>query len=174
MWVGQIAACFASVTFVSQFYTTKIIDWGHLVLPVISSVIPHVTAGALTVVALITPGIDSMRILTEVYAPAMFIKSILIAVTILPDANPECTTLHPLKCLTRNDMLPSGHMIAAYCAALALRHPLANVVMLFTSVCLVASRMHYTVDCVLAIVLCYLLNRNSLLFECSKDKLCVF
>lgn len=169
MWVAQILSCFASVTFVSQFYTTKIIDWGHLYLPSISSSIPHVAAGVLTVVALVAPGIDSMRILTQVYAPAMFIKSILIAVTILPDANPECTSLHPLKCLTRNDMLPSGHMIAAYCAALALKTPYANATMLFTAVTLVASRMHYTVDCVLAVVLCHLLNRISLL-ECSKGK----
>ena len=165
MWVAQIAACFASVSFVSRFYTTKIIDWGHLALPIISSVIPHVTAGVLTAVALVNPGVESMRILTRVYAPAMFIKSILISVTILPDANPECTSLHPLKCLTRNDMLPSGHMIAAYCAALALNHPFANGLATLTAVCLVASRMHYTVDCVLAVVLCYLLNKNS---KCVK------
>ena len=173
MWVAQIVSCFASVSFVSRFYTTTIIDWGHLVLPVISSVVPHVTAGALTIYALIKPRLDSMRVLTQVYAPAMFIKSILISVTILPDANPECTTLHPLKCLTRNDMLPSGHMIAAYCAALAINHPYANILTTLTAVCLVASRMHYTVDCVLAVVLCYLLNRNSTLAckveECVKD-----
>lgn len=166
-WVAQIAAYVASVSFVSQFYTTTIIDWGHLVLPTISSFIPHVTAGALTIVALVRPTVDSMRILTQVYAPAMFIKSMLISVTLLPDANPECTSLHPLKCLTRNDMLPSGHMIAAYCAALALHHPFADVLAVLTAVCLVASRMHYTVDCVLAVVLCYLLNKNS---KCVKDR----
>jgi hypothetical protein len=48
-----------------------------------------------------------------------------------------------------------------------LNTPYANATMLFTAVTLVASRMHYTVDCVLAVVLCHLLNRISLL-ECSK------
>ena len=161
-WVAQIAAYVASVSFVSQFYTTTIIDWGHLVLPTISSFIPHVTAGALTIVALVRPTVDSMRILTQVYAPAMFIKSMLISVTLLPDANPECTSLHPLKCLTRNDMLPSGHMILAYCASLALGTQLSVFAATLTGICLVASRMHYCVDVILAVVLCRLLGRRKI------------
>ena len=154
----SILACVASVYFVSQFSTTTIIDWGHVYLPPIPSFIPHVLAGGLGAASLFTSKIR--RVVTDVYAPAMLIKAILIPFTILPDANPDCSTLHPLKCLTRNDMLPSGHMIIAYCASLAIGTHMSKFAAIVTGVCLIASRMHYCVDILLALVLCRLLDNG--------------
>lgn len=69
--------------------------------------------------------------------------------TILPDSNPQCKTWHPYYCLTRNDMLPSGHMIIACCSALCL--PVwGKLVAGATGVLLVASRMHFSVDVILS------------------------
>lgn len=158
--LASIAACVASVYFVSQFSTKTIIDLGHTFLPFIPSVIPHVLAGGLAALAIITPQTPrTVSVFVNIYAPAMLIKALLIPFTILPDANPDCTQLHPLKCLTRNDMLPSGHMILAYCASLALGTHMSTFAAVLTGICLVASRMHYCVDIILAVVLCRLLEK---------------
>ena len=161
LWVIQLVTCFASVSFVSQYFTLKIIDFGHNFLPTIPSEIPHVLAGVLVASAcFFAPKKEKISILQNVYAPAMFIKASLIPWTILPDANPACSQLSTLGCLTRNDMLPSGHMIAAMCAAAAINHNLAYLAAVTTGIMLVASRMHYTVDVVLAIWICHLLHAS--------------
>jgi hypothetical protein len=159
MWaIAQIVTCIASLAFCTfHNVQTKPKDYGHLLLAHISTAIPHALTYGLVAAALLG-GNNLMHVFTNVYAPAMFIKATLMPLTILPDANPQCVEWHPIHCLTRNDMLPSGHMILALCAALTL-HPCFMVIAGITGVCIVASRMHYSVDVILSSWIIFLLNK---------------
>jgi len=160
--IFQILAGIASVIWTSSHSTSKIIDYAHEYLPVLPSEIPHILCGSLAVGAFYWARDETFKIITQVYAPAMFIKATLIPITIVPDANPLCTQLHPLNCLTRNDMLPSGHMLIAISAAMALKTYWAYTLATLGGIALVASRMHYTVDVTLSIWLCVLLKQNGM------------
>jgi len=152
-WVcalGQLACLGASLVFTTMHPVLgHIKDYGHLNLPLISTTWPHLSSLALASLALLV-GQDTTRVFLHVYAPAMFIKATLMPLTILPDSNPQCKTWHPYYCLTRNDMLPSGHMIIACSSALCL--PVwGKLVAGATGVLLVASRMHFSVDVILSV-----------------------
>jgi hypothetical protein len=159
-WVacGQIACCIASLAFTTYHdVAPQVKDYGHSALAKISTFVPHSLTIALVSAALAF-GEKVPLIIETVYAPAMFIKATLIPLTIWPDANPQCKVWNVWHCLTRNDMLPSGHMITALSAALTLPQP-ALFVAGVTGVTLVASRMHFSVDVVLSCWLVYLLHR---------------
>ena len=158
----QILVGIASVAWTSSHSTSKIIDYAHEYLPTIPSEIPHVLCASLAIAAAHWEWDATVRTIVHVYAPAMFIKATLIPITIVPDANPLCTELHPLKCLTRNDMLPSGHMLIAMSSAIALNTYWAYTLASLGGLALIASRMHYTVDVTLSIWLCILLKQNGL------------
>lgn len=159
-WValGQIACCIASLAFTTYHdVAPQVKDYGHKALARVSTAIPHALTMAL-VCAAFAFGKDVAYIVNTVYAPAMFIKATLIPLTIWPDANPQCKTWDLWHCFTRNDMLPSGHMITALSAALTLP-PWALSIAGITGVTLVASRMHFSVDVILSGWLVYLLHR---------------
>jgi hypothetical protein len=161
MWaIAQVLACIASLTFCTYHdVQTKPKDYGHLFLSQISTSIPHALTYGLVGAALLG-GSNLWYIFSTVYAPAMFIKATLMPLTIMPDANPQCVVWHPIHCLTRNDMLPSGHMILALCAALTLP-PWGMMVAGITGVCIIASRMHYTVDVILSAWIIFLLKNKA-------------
>jgi hypothetical protein len=162
LWaLGQIAVCISSLVFTTLHAVAPAIkDYGHAILPKISTTIPHVSAWGLVAVAYIF-GTNQLEVFTNVYAPAMFVKATLMPLTILPDANPECKVWHPIHCLTRNDMLPSGHMIMATSAALCLPAPALAIAGL-TGISLVASRMHFSVDVILSTWIVYFLHAMTL------------
>ncbi len=151
-WIFQIVSCIVSVNFVSQFYTKEIIDFGHRYLPIVDSRIPHLLSVGLSIIAIIYDPKKSLYFVQTVYAPAMFKKALLLPFTILPDANPECYRLDLFQCLTRNDMLPSGHMILAMTAAQVIDTWPAYFTTLFIGLTLISSKMHYSVDVILAII----------------------
>jgi len=162
MWwaFAQVLACVTSLAFCTYHDVQPVPkDYGHLYLPRISTTIPHILTYILCFSSLLF-GDNVMYVFTRVYAPAMFIKATLMPLTIFPDANPECKVWHPLHCLTRNDMLPSGHMTLALCAALTL-NPVGMVLAGITGVCLIASRMHYSVDVILSSWLIFLLSYSA-------------
>jgi hypothetical protein len=166
VWIalGQVLACISSVVFTTLHKVPpKIIDYGQSVLPEIRSEIAHVACGAMVVAAYFW-GQNQYFFFQNVYAPAMFIKATLLPLTILPDSNPECAVWHPLKCLTRNDMLPSGHMLAACAASLCLPF-YAFFGAGLCGVLLVSSRMHFSVDVILSAWLVRLLYVNSQIIE---------
>lgn len=159
-WIalGQVACCIASLAFTTYHDVAPYVkDYGHKALMRISTAIPHALTVGLAALAF-GFGTDMPYIFNNVYAPAMFIKATLIPLTIWPDANPQCKTWNAWTCLTRNDMLPSGHMITVLCAALTLP-PWAMGVAGLTGVTLVASRMHFSVDVILSCWLVYLIHR---------------
>jgi hypothetical protein len=152
MWVAlaQVLACVGSVIFTTLHEVpSQIIDYGQRALLQVPSELAHIACGGLALAAGIW-GNNQLFYFTHVYAPAMFIKATLLPLTILPDSNPECTSWHPLKCLTRNDMLPSGHMIAACCASLCFDSDLARAAAVLSGLLLVSSKMHYSVDVILS------------------------
>ena len=161
MWISiaQVLACVASLAFCTMHdVQQKPKDYGHqLFKKPISSAVPHALTYALVAASLLL-GCNHYTIFTKVYAPAMFIKATLMPLTIMPDANPECVVWHPVHCLTRNDMLPSGHMILALCAALTLP-PWCMFMAVITGISLIASRMHFTVDVILSVWLVTLLQK---------------
>jgi hypothetical protein len=164
MWIAisQIAACISSVIFTTLHKVPPhIIDYGQNFLPLIPSECAHITCAAM-VFAAAWWGKDQYFYFQNVYAPAMFIKATLLPLTILPDSNPECANWHPLKCLTRNDMLPSGHMLAASAASLCFDSPLALAGAGVCGIMLVSSKMHFSVDVILSAWLIRLLYVNSL------------
>jgi len=157
----QLGICVSSLVFTTlHSVAPNIKDYGHEILPKISTTIPHVLAWGVVGVAYVF-GSNHLEVFTQVYAPAMFVKATLMPLTILPDANPECKVWHPLHCLTRNDMLPSGHMIMVTSAALCLPAP-ALVFAGITGITLVASRMHFSVDVVLSSWIVYFFHALSL------------
>lgn len=152
MWTSllQVFSCICSVVFTTlHAVPPKIIDYGQLVLPLLPSELAHVACVAL-VLAAYAWGNNVYFYFVHVYAPAMFIKATLLPLTILPDSNPECKVWHPLKCLTRNDMLPSGHMLAACSASLCFESHLARLAAALCGVLLVSSKMHFSVDVLLS------------------------
>jgi hypothetical protein len=156
--LGQLACLGASLVFTTIHPVLEHIkDYGHLHLPLISTSWPHMTSFSLAALAFFV-GQDTTRVFLHVYAPAMFIKATLMPLTILPDSNPQCKTWHPYYCLTRNDMLPSGHMIIACSAALCLPF-WGKILAGATGVLLVASRMHFSVDVILSVWLVALLEK---------------
>ena len=156
--LGQVACCLASLAFTTYHdVAPQVKDYGHKAMMKISTLIPHALTIGL-VGASFAFGKDMSYVFNTVYAPAMFIKATLIPLTIWPDANPQCKVWHVWHCFTRNDMLPSGHMITALSAALTLP-PMALAVAGLTGVTLVASRMHFSVDVILSCWLVYLLHR---------------
>jgi len=152
----QVGAAIGAVSWTSQHQISKIRDYGHEILPFIRSEIAHLTCVGLCIWAAITKPWELWHCAVYIYAPCMFIKATLITFTILPDANPECHTLDPLKCATRNDMLPSGHMLVALSSALALNTDTAYALASVCGLMLIASKMHYTVDVILSCWLVYL------------------
>ena len=156
-WIWQLGACIASVVWTSSHSTSTIIDYGHVFLPLVPSEFVHILCASLAAYSYTCPSFTSVFL--QVYAPAMFIKATLIPFTIVPDANPECHSIHIFKCLTRNDMLPSGHMLAASCAALAIHTWWAYLMASLCGVLLVASRMHYVVDVTLSVWIVALLYK---------------
>lgn len=167
MWIelSQIVACISSVIFTTLHKVPpKIIDYGQWFLPMIPSECAHVACAGMVLAASYW-GQDQYFYFQHVYAPAMFIKATLLPLTILPDSNPECTVWHPLKCLTRNDMLPSGHMLAACAASLCFESPLALAGAAVCGVLLVSSKMHFSVDVILSAWLIRLLYLNSLVLK---------
>jgi hypothetical protein len=166
LWLAlsQVVACVASVIFTTLHRVPpKIIDYGQSLLPEIPSELAHVACGAMVWVAYVW-GEHQLFYFQHVYAPAMFIKATLLPLTILPDSNPECANWHPLKCLTRNDMLPSGHMLAACAASLCLPY-YASAGAVLCGVLLISSKMHFSVDVILSAWLVRLLYVNSLNLE---------
>jgi len=152
----QVGTAIIAVSWTSQHQINKIKDYGHLLLPYIQSEIAHLTCVGLSIYALIMKPNELFQTFVYIYAPCMFIKATLISLTILPDANPECHTLDPLKCATRNDMLPSGHMLVALSSAIAVNTYLAYGTAGICGFMLIASKMHYTVDVILSCWLVYL------------------
>jgi hypothetical protein len=165
MWIAisQVLGCICSVIFTTlHSVPAKIIDYGQNVLPDLPSELAHVACGGMVVGAFFW-GQDQLFYFQHVYAPAMLIKATLIPLTILPDSNPECKVWHPLKCLTRNDMLPSGHMLAACTASLCFSEPWAILAAAGCGVLLVSSKMHFSVDVILSswiVRLLYLLSQK--------------
>jgi hypothetical protein len=158
--IAQLASCVASLAWCTVHdVDSKIRDYGHIYLPRISPMIPHALTYCLVGCSALW-GNNIRAVFTQVYAPAMFIKATLMPLTILPDANPQCKVWHPMHCLTRNDMLPSGHTILALSAALTLPTPWLAVAGA-TGVTLVASRMHFSVDVILSCWIVMLLNNAS-------------
>jgi len=152
MWLAltQVLGCVCSVIFTTlHTVPIKIIDYGQNILPDLPSELAHIACGAMVVCAYVW-GQDQLFYFQYVYAPAMLIKATLIPLTILPDSNTECKVWHPLKCLTRNDMLPSGHMLAACTSSLCFTSPWALVAAASCGVLLVSSKMHFSVDVILS------------------------
>ena len=156
----KVGAAIFAVSWTSQHQIQKIKDYGHEFLPYIHSEIAHLTCVGLAIYAILYRPLEVWQSFIHIYAPCMFIKATLISLTILPDANPECHTLDPLKCATRNDMLPSGHMLVALCSAIALNTDMAYFVSGICGLMLIASKMHYTVDVILSCWLVYLHKQN--------------
>lgn len=159
-WRMNILLSTAAVAFASwhDLKGKRIVDYVHDKLPIVPSELPNFAVIVL-VLAAIKWGRRGWEIFDTVYSRAMLIKATLIVLTLIPDANPDCDELHPLRCMTRNDMLPSGHMLAALCAALILNHPLAYLAAGICGVLLVTSRMHYSSDVILSTWLVLLLNK---------------
>ena len=159
----QVLSCISSVVFTTLHKVPeKIIDYGQNFLPDLPSELAHIACGGLVMAAYFW-GQDQAFYFQHVYAPAMFIKATLIPLTILPDSNPECKIWHPLKCLTRNDMLPSGHMLAACTASLCFSSSWAILGAFGCGVLLVSSKMHFSVDVILSfwiVRLLYLLSQK--------------
>ena len=158
--LGQLACLGASLVFTTLHpVLNHIKDYGHIHFPELSTTVPHIACNLLIAAAL-TIGKNTTQVFLHVFAPAMFIKATLMPLTILPDANPRCKEWHPYYCLTRNDMLPSGHMIMACSAALCL--PVwGKIGAGITGVLLVASRMHFSVDVILSAWLVVLLESST-------------
>lgn len=164
--VTRLLAAVVAVAWTSSHSVEdRIHDYVHEWFPdIIPSEIAHVLCVGLAAFAALQSFRNhtfdhAMSVVTHVYSKAMFIKATLLALTILPDANTACRKeLDVLSCLTRNDMLPSGHMMLALSSALILKSRCATKLAYVCGFLLVASRMHYTVDVVLAWWIVHLLE----------------
>lgn len=101
-------------------------------------------------------------VIQKVYAPSMLIKGIAGLLTVLPDADPNCAGPYDmLTCFTRNDMLPSGHMIlACSVAASANWNLVSKLSAAAVGLSLILAKTHYSADVLLAVVLVKLLDER--------------
>jgi len=153
-----------AIIYVSSFAVPeKITDFIHLRVPygVVPSEAAHILSGATAFGAYIYDPQHFRVIFKDVYLKGMLIKASLIVFTLMPDANPECGSFSLTRCLTRNDMLPSGHMLVALSSGLVLGKR-SFIPVLICGFLLVASHMHYCVDVILSCWLVYYLERDRL------------
>jgi len=151
-----------AIIYVSSFAVPSTIqDYVHLRVPfgVVPSEAAHILCAATALSAYLYDKNQFFTIFKDVYLQGMLIKASLIVFTLMPDANPECGEFSLTKCLTRNDMLPSGHMLVALCSGLVLG-PYALIPVIICAFLLVASHMHYSVDVILSFWLVYYLERD--------------
>lgn len=151
-----------AIVFVSSYAVPLgIRDFLHERIPfgVVPSEAAHVLCGATAIVAYWLDPEHFKTIFRDVYLKGMVVKASLIVFTLMPDANPECFEWSPTKCLTRNDMLPSGHMLVALSSGLVLG-PKSFPILIACAFLLVASHMHYCVDVILSFWIVYYLERD--------------
>jgi hypothetical protein len=151
-----------AIIYVSSFAVPeKITDFIHLRVPfgAVPSEAAHVLCALTAFSAYIYDSSHFAVIFKEVYLRGMLIKASLIVFTLMPDANPDCGSFSLTKCLTRNDMLPSGHMLVSLSSGLVLGR-WATIPVALSGFLLVASHMHYCVDVILSCWLVYFLERD--------------
>ena len=104
------------------------------------------------------------KVFRNVYAPAMLFKAIVGAVTLIPDADPRCRGPYdPYTCLTRNDMMPSGHMILATSVACLSNFAIfESALACVVGATLVLAKTHFTADVLVSTVLTVLLYKVSI------------
>ena len=140
----------AAVTFTTlQPRPEGIIDYGHALLPHVSSQYANAAVVLLVTAALGANPKKFVSAVQSIYIQGLLIKATLILPTLIPDSDPGCETLGS-HCMTRNDMLPSGHMLAAVTAASVLGTRGAQLGAAVCGLLLISSRMHYSVDVVLS------------------------
>jgi hypothetical protein len=169
----KLGAGLAAVYFTSQQDTSSntIIDYGHDFLPFseIFQPLANVVCAVLGTYAFYYSRTELTQCMKYIYANGMLIKATLLLGTILPDSKEECRSGKEitLSCQTRNDMLPSGHMMFALTCAYALTKKSKEAGFFsfagaaLCGIFLVASRMHYTTDVVLSAWLTFLLNKTT-------------
>jgi hypothetical protein len=153
-----------AIIFVSSYAVPSTIqDFVHLRVPygVVPSEAAHILCAGVALSAYLYDKNHFYVIFQKVYLQGMLIKATLIIFTLMPDANPDCGEFSLTKCLTRNDMLPSGHMLVALSAGLVLG-PYSLLPVLLCGALLVSSHMHYSVDVILSCWLVYYLERDRL------------
>lgn len=150
----------ACIAYVSSFdVPLKIVDAIHsrIAYGVVPSELAHILCGGMAVVAFFYNRKKFAHFFSTVYTRGMIVKASLIVFTLMPDANPECGSWSLTKCLTRNDMLPSGHMLVSLSSALVLG-PNSYPFSVLAGFLLVASHMHYCVDVILSVWIVFFLN----------------
>lgn len=174
MWwlsaVSRVAVAILGPMFASLKTPTEIWDITHVVLPHVGGLTWVATAVTSSVAAAgLLLGAKPIDIGRRVWLPVSALKGAVSLLTVLPDSNPDCrfAAVNPFHCSTRNDMIISGHMVAALAGLIMLRErfvrgstmddgkkpfveALGFGIAIVCAFLLCASRLHYTMDVALA------------------------